>query len=79
MNIRNAKLEDINRINDIHNQAINEKFKVAYLKSWTNDMMLEWFKEHDAKEYPIYVAEMDNIVIGFVYINSYRPGRVALK
>jgi phosphinothricin acetyltransferase len=79
MNIRNAKLKDIDRINDIHNQAINEKFKVAYLTPWTNNMMLEWFKEHNSKEYPIYVAEIDNIVIGFVYINPYRPGRVALK
>jgi phosphinothricin acetyltransferase len=79
MNIRNAKLEDIDRINDIHNQAINEKFKVAYLTSRTNDMMLEWFKEHDSKEYPVFVAEIDNMVIGFVYIDSYRPGRVALR
>jgi phosphinothricin acetyltransferase len=79
MNIRNAKLEDIDRINDIHNQAINEKFKVAYLASWTNDMMLEWFKEHDGKEYPVCVAEIDNTVIGFVYSSAYRPGRTALK
>ena len=79
MNIRNAKLEDIGHINDIHNQAISEKFKVAYLTPWTNDMMLEWFKKHDSKEYPIYVAEIDNTVIGFVYIDSYRWGRIALK
>jgi hypothetical protein len=40
MNIRNAKLKDIDSINNIHNQAINEKFKVAYLTFWTSDMML---------------------------------------
>jgi phosphinothricin acetyltransferase len=79
MNIRNAEIKDIDRINDIHNQAINEKFKVAYLTPWTNDMMLQWFKEHDSREYPIYVIEIDNIVNGFVYINPYRPGRIALK
>jgi phosphinothricin acetyltransferase len=77
--MRTAKGEDIDRINEIHNQAINEKFKVAYLTSWTKDIMLEWFKEHDDKEYPVYVAEIDNTVIGYVYINSYRPGRAALK
>ena len=79
MNIRNAKVEDIDRINDIHNQAINEKFKVAYLKPLTNDMMLAWFKKHDNKEHPIYVAEIDNTVIGFVCIDYYRPGRAALR
>jgi phosphinothricin acetyltransferase len=41
--------------------------------------MLEWFREHDNKEYPVYVAGIDNTVIGFVYINSYRSGRAALK
>jgi phosphinothricin acetyltransferase len=79
MNIRKAKLEDIDSINNIHNQTINEKFKVAYLEPWTNDMMLEWFKEHNNKEYPVYVAEINNTVTGFVYINSYRSGRAALK
>jgi phosphinothricin acetyltransferase len=79
MNIRNAKLEDIDCINDIHNQAISEKFKVAYLTSWTNDMMLEWLEKHDGNEYPVYVAEIDNIVAGFVYIDAYRSGRIALK
>ena len=79
MNIRDAKIEDINRMNTIHNQAINEKFKVAYLSPWTNDMMLEWLKKHDNKKYPVYVAEIDNTVIGFVYTDSYRPGRLALE
>jgi phosphinothricin acetyltransferase len=42
-------------------------------------MMLERFKKHDSKKHPIYVAEIDNSVIGFVYIDSYSPGRIALK
>jgi phosphinothricin acetyltransferase len=79
MNIRDAKTEDVERINNIHNQSILEKFKVSYFIPWTNDICFEWFKEHNSKEYPIYVAEIDNTVIGFVYINPYRPGRIALK
>ncbi|MDR0723109.1 MAG: GNAT family N-acetyltransferase [Treponema sp.] len=79
MNIRNAKTEDIDRINDIYNQAIHEKFKVAYVTPWTKHRRLEWFKEHTIEEYPIYVAEIDTTVIGFVFINPYRPGRKALK
>jgi phosphinothricin acetyltransferase len=79
MNIRDAKIEDIEHINNIHNQVILEKFKIAYLAPWTKDRCSQWFKEHNSKEYPIYVAEIDNTVIGFVYINPYRPGRIALK
>jgi phosphinothricin acetyltransferase len=79
MNIRNAIIEDIETINDIHNQVILEKFKVAYLTPWTKEMCFEWFKEHNINKYPVYVAELDNTIVGFVYINAYRPGRVALK
>jgi phosphinothricin acetyltransferase len=79
MNIRDAKIGDVEYINTIHNQAIAEKFKVAYLEPWTQERCVEWFKEHTGKEYPVYVAEIDNTVIGFVYVNPYRPGRAALK
>jgi phosphinothricin acetyltransferase len=79
LNIRDAKIKDIEYINTIHNQAIYEKFKVAYLEPWTKEETLEWFNEHNIKEYPIYVAEIDDIVTGYVYIDPYRPERVALK
>jgi phosphinothricin acetyltransferase len=79
VNIRDAKIEDIDRINDIYNDAIREKFKVAYSEPWTREMRLEWFKEHDHKEYPICVAEIDNVVVGFVFIHPYRQGRSTLK
>jgi phosphinothricin acetyltransferase len=79
VNIRDATIEDVEHINNIHNQAIEEKFKVAYLEPWTQEKCVEWFKEHTGKEYPVYVAEIDSRVIGFVYINPYRPGRAALQ
>jgi phosphinothricin acetyltransferase len=79
MNIRDAKIEDVESINNIHNQAIDEKFKVSYLAPWTKDRRLEWFQEHNSEEYPVFVAEIDNTVIGYAYISPYRPGRVALQ
>ncbi|MDR2793776.1 MAG: GNAT family N-acetyltransferase [Treponema sp.] len=79
MNIREANIHDVDRINDVHNQAVREKFKVAYLRQRTKEEAMEWFKEHNSKEYPIYVADIDSTVVGFVYINEYRPGRIALK
>jgi phosphinothricin acetyltransferase len=79
MKIRMVEIKDIDRINDIYNQAICEKFKVADLTPWTKDKRLEWLKEHNTNEYPIYIAEIDNIVVGFIYISPYRPGRMALR
>jgi phosphinothricin acetyltransferase len=76
MTVRDAKAEDVEQINRIHNQAIHEKFKVAYLTPWTEDRCFEWF---DSKACPVYVAEADDRVIGFVSVDPYRPGRAALK
>jgi phosphinothricin acetyltransferase len=79
MNIRTANIDDAGRLNEIHNQAIGEKFKVAYTTPWTDGMMLDWLKGHGGKDYPVYVAETDATVVGFVYISPYRPGRAALR
>ena len=78
MNIRKAEMIDIDRIDDIYNQTIFEKYKVADLKPFTKEKRLEWFKEHN-NEYPVYIAEIDNIVVGYVFISPYRSGRMALK
>jgi phosphinothricin acetyltransferase len=79
VNIRDATTDDVEHINNIHNQAIAEKFKVAYLEPWTKERRVEWLQEHTRNKYPVYVAETDHAVIGFVYINPYRPGRAALQ
>jgi phosphinothricin acetyltransferase len=79
VNIRNADKNDIYRINDIHNQAIYEKFKVAYLEPWTENKRLEWFEKHNKSQYPIYVSEIDSVVNGYLYLQPYRHGREALK
>ena len=63
----------------MYNNVILEKFKVAYLTPWTIDMRFEWFKENNHDEYPICVAEIDNVVIGFAFIHPYRQGRIAVK
>jgi len=77
--IRDAKTEDIDRINDIYNHVVNEKFKVAYLTPWTREMRSVWFEEHNDGNYPVCVAEIDDVVVGFVFIQPYRRGRIALK
>ena len=79
MTIRKATPTDLNRINEIHNQAILEKFKCADLTPWTIEKRIKSFEERDHEEYPTYVAEIDNTVVGFANVNPYRPGRTALK
>jgi len=79
MTFRKAEIKDLDRINEIHNQAILEKFKVADLVPWTKEKRLKQFEERNNEEYPVYVVEIDNFVVGFAIISPYRPGRTALK
>jgi len=79
MTIRKAELKDVDRINEIHNQAILEKFKVADLTPWTREKRLKNFQERNHDEYPIFVAEIDGIVVGYANINPYRPDRMAVR
>jgi len=79
MTIRKAQIKDVERINEIHNQAILERFKVADLTPWTIEKRLKVFEERNNKDYPIYVAEIDNVVVGYANINPYRPDRMAVR
>ncbi|MCL2412603.1 MAG: N-acetyltransferase family protein [Bacteroidales bacterium] len=79
MVIRKADTKDLERINEIFNQAILDKFQVADLTQWTIEKRQQWFDERNHEEYPIYVAEIDDIVVGYANINPYRPGRMAVR
>ena len=38
-----------------------------------------WFEAHTPNKYPILVAEKDDVIVGYLAIDSYRPGRMALR
>ena len=39
----------------------------------------EWFHQQAADRYPVFVAEVDHSVIGWVSLSPYRPGRDAFR
>jgi len=79
MNIRTAKVEDLEAIVDIYNQAITAGQKTADTKQVAIDDQEQWFEGHIAKRHPIFVAEDSNIIVGYLSISAYRPGRQALR
>lgn len=79
MIVRRAGPGDIDRIDEIYNQAVLEKFLVGDVTPWSKEKRLAWYKDHDNDDYPLYVADVDGRAVGFVYITAYRPGRMALK
>ena len=79
MKIRIADIKDLQAMTDIYNQAIMTRQSTADLETFTKEERLAWFQAHQNKEYPLYIIESNEKVIGYVYLTAYRPGRRAMK
>jgi L-amino acid N-acyltransferase YncA len=77
--IRIAKFEDLESITGIYNQAIDAKFQTAFTERVTVADRAEWFQQHPASSFPLFVYEMGDKVVGWVSISPYRAGRPALR
>jgi len=77
--IRRAKLADNVRITDILNQAILAGNATAILNTFEPEDRLEWLQEHSGEKYVVFVAELDNKVVGWLSLSPYRKGRQAFN
>ncbi len=78
-NIRLAKIEELESIINIYNQAIEEKFCTADTEKISAADRLDWFSTHTPEKYPILIYEVENKVAGWLSISPYRAGREALR
>jgi len=79
MKIRPATQSDLPAINEIYNQAVRKKYCTADLDEISMAERQQWFHLHNPKRYPVFVAEENDAVIGWLCYSAYRPGRRALK
>jgi L-amino acid N-acyltransferase YncA len=79
MKIRIAELDDLPAIVEIYNQAVPSFRSTARLTPVTVSERKNWFHEHNPQKHPIFVAELDEGVIGWCSLSNYRPGRPALR
>lgn len=79
MKPRFAKLQDLNRIVEIYNQAIKSGNATADITEQSVEEKLLWFYEHSQDKFPIYVLEVDGNIIGWGSLSPYRNGREGLK
>ncbi len=79
MKIRLATFEDLDAMVTIYNQAIAAGQKTADISSVTVEDRKKWFDEHTPDHYPIWIAEIDESIVGYLTISAYRPGRQALR
>jgi len=79
MNIRIAQREDLAAIVVIYNQAITAGQKTADITPVTINSRKDWFEEHTPDHYPVIVAELNDLIVGYLTISAYRQGRKALR
>ncbi|WFB35206.1 GNAT family N-acetyltransferase [Kiritimatiellota bacterium B12222] len=79
MKIRSAELKDLEAMVAIYNQSI----AVGQLTADTTPVCTEgrrkWFDDHTPDQYPLWVAESGDMIVGYLTISAYRPGRQALR
>lgn len=79
MKIRQAVEEDLSVINDIYNQAVNQKYCTAHLLPLSHGQQSRWFKMHDPLRFPVFVSVLDKQVTGWISLGPYRIERQALE
>jgi phosphinothricin acetyltransferase len=79
MSIRLAEYKDLEALVEIYNQAIETHQSTADMDTFSVEERISWFEEHQSLDYPMYVYEVDNKVIGYLYFTGYRPGRRAMR
>ena len=76
--IRKAQNRDLPAIVNIYNQAICRGFCTADTETYSVKEKKEWFLAHD-EQYPVYVYETDDKIVGWLSVSPYRKGRKALR
>ena len=77
--IRFANITDLPIIVDIYNQAIRSRCATGDMEEFGVDERIEWFEKFDNNENPLYIAEIENRVVGYCTLSPYRPGRKAMS
>jgi len=79
MKTRIAAIEDLEALVNIYNQSIRAGKITAHLSEFKTEERLSWFQSHSSKQYPIFVAEIDDKVVGYASLSPYRAERLALS
>jgi L-amino acid N-acyltransferase YncA len=71
--IRDAVEADLPAIIEIYNATVPTRMVTAELEPTTAEARLPWFREHSPDEYPFWVAESDDHVIGWLDFKKFLP------
>lgn len=71
--IRKANESDLKKITEIYNWAVQNTVATFDLENRTEDKAQEWFLLHRDPYYPLFVAEMNNEIVGWASISPFHP------
>src|SRR6266576_5369740 len=71
--IRDAAEADLPAIVEIHNAAIASRISTAQLDPVTVEGRREWFRAHSPAQYPIWVAELNGTIAGWLSFREFLP------
>ena len=79
MTIRDAREADLARIVAIYNEAVPGRRATADTEPVTVESRLPWFQEHSPARRPLWVAERDGAIVGWLSFQSFygRPAYAA--
>lgn len=71
--LRDAIEPDLPAIIEIYNTAIATRISTAQLEPVTIEGRREWFRAHSPGQYPIWVAELDGVIAGWLSFREFLP------
>ncbi len=72
INIRHAIEKDIPQLLDIYNEVIANTTAVYQYEPHTLQMRQEWFQNKQKEDFPVFVAEEDDVIVGFSTFGPFR-------
>lgn len=76
--IRPASSKHLASINDIYNQAVDDGLRTAHIEPISHAERKLWYQKHSEEQYPIFVYEQGQQVLGWLSLSPYRTDRQAL-
>src|SRR5215831_3708615 len=72
INIRNATEKDLQPMLDIYNEIIMNNTAIFQYDVHTWEQRKEWFAQKQKENHPVFIAEENNVVVGFSTFGQFR-------
>ncbi|WP_456379171.1 N-acetyltransferase family protein [Lutibacter sp.] len=79
LTIQFATINNLPSIVAIYNQAIRSSSATGDTEEFSVEERINWFHKFNNNSYPLYIAKINNEIVGYCALSAYRPGRKAMS